>query len=211
MPNTERILFLDLETTGSDVEYDEIIEVGLILLDAKTLEEVGSFRSTVFPQDRAWDRIMRNDKVLAMHSGNGLLEDITRIHVPGAPVVDRRIINWLDENGIGKDHVPYGGSGVGHFDKKFIDKYLPLFSKRITYWPYDVGSIRRTYELAGGTNWPAQDKNHRALDDARFHVEEFKFAMDIFKAIEHVREDVRAETKQVVADYRAALTKLETE
>jgi oligoribonuclease (3'-5' exoribonuclease) len=110
-----------------------------------------------------------------MHVKNGLLNDLdygfTRDEV------DRDIAAWLPS---GTDHIPFGGSGVLHFDRKFIDKYLPRLGKRITYWAYDVGPIRRTASRVGYP-WLSQDaKTHRALDDARFHAEEFRYATQAF-------------------------------
>lgn len=182
MPNEKYILFLDLETTGSDVNNDEIIEVGLVLLDANTFEEIDTFSRVVFPQEKAFERMLNNDIVFNMHQTSGLIYEDALMYRDGntAEDVDNEIYNWIQSHVPGTDHIPYGGSGVSHFDRKFIDKFLPRLSKRITYWAYDVGSVRRV-AMKAGLGWPSQDaKNHRALVDARFHAEEFRYAVRAF-------------------------------
>lgn len=178
MPDENLILFLDLETTGSDVNNDEVIEVGLVMLDAESLEEKATLSLVVFPGQRAFNRMMNNQIVHDMHVKSGLLDDLDNgIFAHDA---DQLINNWLNEQGAGTTHLPYGGSGVSHFDRKFIDKYLPAFGKRLTYWSYDVGVARRIARKAG-LGWLNQDaKNHRALVDARFHAEEFRYAIRAF-------------------------------
>lgn len=186
MPNKDYILFLDLETTGSSLEEgDEIIEIGLVLLDAKTLEEVDTFTRVLWPSKYAFGRMLDNDVVFNMHNANNLINSAELFLRRGneAPDVDLEISRWIGKHIKGNDHIPYGGSGVSHFDRKFIDKYLPRLSKRLTYWALDVGSARRVYSIAGGKDWPNQDgKTHRALDDARFHAQELRFLVGLFKA-----------------------------
>ncbi len=177
MPRTDMILFLDLETTGSEVEHDEIVEIGATLISVPDLTEISSYTAVVNPSDQAWERMLDNDVVFNMHYGNGLLLDITDGTRAPVDYYDRKMTEWLNDNAHGSEHVPFGGSGVLHFDRPFINKFMPRLAKRITYWAYDVGPVRRTYELFGGKGWPSpSDKTHRALADARFHAEEFRFA-----------------------------------
>ena len=178
MPNDKYILFLDTESTGSDVNKDEMIEIGLVLLDADTLEEVDTFNAVITPSQKAFNRMMNNKVVHDMHAANGLIDDLDNGFL--AYDADLSIDAWLNGHDIDTTHLPYGGSGVLHFDRKFIDKYLPRLSKRITYWAYDVGVVRRTAAKVGYP-WLSQDaKNHRALVDARFHADEFRYAVKAF-------------------------------
>ncbi len=184
MPNDTHILFLDLETTGNQVEHDEIIEVGLVMLDANTLEEVGSFTAVARPSDKALMRMVNNKVVREMHKVNGLFDDVIEFddstYDGQIGAIDIRVAEWINTFVPGTDHIPYGGSGVSHFDRKFIDKYMTRLSRRITFWAYDVGAVRRTAAKVGYP-WLNQDaKNHRALVDARFHAEEFRYGVNAF-------------------------------
>ena len=193
MPREDLILFLDLETTGSDEDLDEIIEVGIVMLDAKTLEEIDSFTEVIAPNDNAYLRMEDEDVVRKMHEVNGLAELIRKdrrenMFLKGANAVDLEITDWLRKH-VGNDNtqIPYGGSGVAHFDRRFIKKYLPKFDKMITHWAHDVGTIRRSFVKAGlqtADNFlekTGQAKDHRALQDARVHADEFRLYQRYFK------------------------------
>lgn len=200
MPREDLVLFLDLETTGSDKSLDEIIEIGVIALDATKddVPEIASFSSIVMPTPKAMHRMLQKKVVREMHEKNGLLDDLYAAlddmdeHHDQFPqfhpsMVAVKLYGWLkDVAGEDTEHIPYGGSGVSHFDRPFIDKTFPAFGNRLTYWAHDVGPIRRAFRKAGGVGWPReneedQSKTHRALDDARFHAEEWRFALKVFR------------------------------
>lgn len=178
-PRTDLILFLDTETTGVEVPQDEIIEIGLSLVSTEAgYPEVDSFTSIIIPKDSAWERMMKNDVVRKMHQSNGLLDELTKPdnYVFSLSDVERDVIAWLDTHLNGDTtHIPYGGSGVLHFDRRFIDYFMPRFSKRLSHWAFDVGVMRRMFIKAGAPYASIDAKTHRALDDARVHAEEFRW------------------------------------
>lgn len=193
-PRMDLVLFLDCEMTGNQPE-DEIIEIGLSMVETEGLTEIASYTSILLPSDVAFMRLIRNSFVRKMHEDNGLLGEImvasgNQDHSSLASLrflqpesVDVDMVDWLDEIVAGDTtHVLYGGSGVAHFDRPYLDKTFHHFVRRISYNPIDIGPSRRMYEMAG-KDWPSQDsKTHRALDDARFHADEFRYAMG------HIRE-----------------------
>lgn len=73
--NDHHLLWLDLETTGTDESKDSIIEIGCVLTDAD-LNEVSDFTMYVEPTDEALGRLLRNDIVREMHKANGLLDRV---------------------------------------------------------------------------------------------------------------------------------------
>lgn len=185
-PRDDLILFLDLETTGTDVPEDNIIEVGLSLLSAdEGYPEVAAFSSIVMPSKDAFDRLMRKRVVREMHKANGLLDELLELRDDetgyneaanyGLGQVAKNIDDWLTANGGDSNHIPLGGSGVTHFDRKFIKAFMPGLDARLTHWAYDVGVMRRMFIKAGVPFASIDAKTHRALDDARVHAEEFRF------------------------------------
>lgn len=175
-----RLLFLDLETTGSDHTKDCIIEIGAVLVDGRSLDMLGEFHAIVRPTPLGMGRLMLNGTVRAMHEANGLLDALLNGYGDPADQVSSDLLGWLSTHR-GADHrgrqIALAGSGVGHFDRRFLDGGpWARVLHGLTYWPIDVGVIRRAHDLwVGGLpdGYPSvADKTHRALEDARQHVDE---------------------------------------
>ena len=173
-PLTDHLLWCDLETTGSDEKAgDEIIEIGCVLT-THDLKELGTFTCVVRPSPLALGRMMQNPVVKAMHEKNGLLDYVLTAAEDQRPhQVTRRLLDWLDAAGAPAKLV-LAGSGVGHFDRRFIERYMPQLAQRLRYWVIDIGVIRRAHQMwVGDVISCANDrKTHRALDDAKCHLEE---------------------------------------
>lgn len=173
--NKKYILMLDLETTGNNRDLDTIVEVGLVLLNGDTGDEVDRLNVIVQPDGDGMARIMANDVVREMHNRSGLLDDLNNAKGITVEAADAFIVNWLDKYLKGDtEHIAYGGSGVSHFDRPYIIKYLPKFNARISHWAYDVSIMRRFFLFAGVPPMKMNGKTHRAIDDAVVHAEEFR-------------------------------------
>lgn len=183
MPRDDLILFLDLEATGSGDDED-IVEIGCSLLAAPDWNEVSYFSSLVHPDPIKWDRMA--EVVVQLHRTSGLYDDMEAKFesIPLASAVDDELITWLNLH-VGKDrrsHIPLGGSGITHYDRKFLSRDFPRFNKRVTYYSIDVGSERRIWDYAGVPWSPSyESKTHRALDDARAHAEEFRWVLRMLR------------------------------
>lgn len=164
-PNT--IAWWDLETTGNQPD-SRILEVGIVLtdirlniIDKKQILHGGAIIDL---------RILDVDPfVLKMHSDNGLWAELMDVDVRSAATVDEEIHDWMWKANKGQQHIALAGSGVGHFDRQYIKRDYPRTNKLMTYWPLDVGVVRRFGELAELTENPhefTELKPHRALDDA---------------------------------------------
>lgn len=192
MPADHLALILDTETTGNKPNSD-LIEIGMVMLDVPSLRELGEFSIVIEPSPDQFEDMMANDVVREMHTKNGLIADIVAgkgVH-PG--IADIRIKTWLNQFET-RTHIPYGGSGVAHFDRQYITKWLPLLDRRITYWALDVGAVRRIFALQGAS-WlkieggeSFEAKTHRALDDAKVHVQELRFAAEAGRMADRYRE-----------------------
>ena len=81
---------------------------------------------------------------------------------------------FLEANNAPSGRTVLAGSGVSHFDCRFIRHYLPELEAFLRYWMIDIGVVRRMYELWVGELPTAvnEEKTHRALDDVYCHLEE---------------------------------------
>jgi oligoribonuclease (3'-5' exoribonuclease) len=188
MPDPTHYLWCDLETTGEpDETKGPILEAAFILTNT-ALEQVAEERSWVLdPYDWAtmhgvqpdtWKRqLQEHPKVLEMHTANGLVADIEAGRYVDHYNVEQNVLDVLFDADVESHHVMLAGSGVGHFDRRFVKAQLPLLEKHLYYPNLDIGVMRRFAKHTVGLSIPAfnDDKTHRALDDVRLHLEEARW------------------------------------
>ena len=190
------ILWVDLETTGSEIEGNSLIEIGSIVTDnSPDLNEIGSFTAVIHTEPSDWlDTV---PVVIDMHTENGLMADSLAGGGPRHDVVD----DWADwALELCDGRIPLAGSGVAHFDRKWIDYELAAagptrractdLAQQLQYWAYDIGPARRFSKLAkldlglygyDGAQAGA-GKLHRGLADIRDHAVEARAIIRAFKA-----------------------------
>jgi len=205
-PYADHLVWLDLETTGTDEHADHILEVGITVTQPVfPFDERDRFESIVIPVmpragDLSWvDNL--DPVVLDMHTKNGLLQEVREAQMETngflyCITVEARILDFL---------APYGkrlllaGSGVGHFDRRFIRRQMPTLDDRLLFPCLDVGIIRRTMALLGRDDLMSHDgeandlKPHRALADALIHLDEYRHYCGLFLDIG--KEEVETETE----------------
>lgn len=178
-------VWVDLETTGLDVDKDSILEIGVMITDLMG-EPEAIFSKIVHPASSLWepklDSFVRN-----MHTQNGLISEIKKNTGMYVEYVEADVLAFLDDfYGISpleeKSLGPIHGSSV-HFDKKFIDKYMPNLSKLFTHRIVDNSSLKelcRTLNPEVYAKLPDSDAYHRAVPDLIDSINEFKFYRDNF-------------------------------
>lgn len=189
MARAKYLAWVDLETTGVDETEDPILEVGLIVTSVQApFDELASYEGVVFPSTDRWpfwpDRM--NETVLNMHTTNGLLVDVSDNGIDMAEV-EQRMVDVLAA--VGRPHnFMLAGSGVGHFDRKFLEAQMPNFAGWLQYPNLDIGVIRRALDFAGrndlthfGESFDIRgQKPHRGLADVRDHLVEWRLYAEMF-------------------------------
>ena len=178
MPEVTHLLWIDLETTGIDEKKDEIVEVGFIITDME-LNEKTSGSSVIQITENGWRRIEADDFIKNMHTENGLLA-VAEQHnseLPTAKEYEDFLLNELEKLGVSSHRAMLAGSGVGHFDRRFLATWMPKLNRYLAYPVVDVGVIRRFYRDLCGMEVSAinDGKTHRALDDISCHLDEAKW------------------------------------
>lgn len=174
------IAFIDLETTGLDEHTDKIIEFGCVMVNEQDFETVGELNVVINPVVTP-ESI--HPRVLDMHMRNGLWQELAG----GLPIdqAEAQIVAFLDKFPAKNNRHILAGSGVSHFDYRFLKVQMPQVTNRLTFWTYDVGVLRRAFEAGGRTDLvgKAPKSNHRALEDARSHAESWRKFMALIKQI----------------------------
>lgn len=175
-------LFLDLETTGSDEKKDLILEVGLVLCRTERFLPVVDEKSWVIRHGTPAEVLIQDPHVYDMHRQSGLLWDHQNAEM-FIDEVEKDILNWL-QGYVPRSQIVMAGSGVCHFDRRFLKAFMPDLDKRLVHYPLDVGPVRRFAALAGAHSpFPLGEdqKKHRGLSDAHFHRQEALMYMDILE------------------------------
>jgi oligoribonuclease (3'-5' exoribonuclease) len=178
------LLWIDLETTGTDHELDPILEIGAIITESDhPFDEVAEFERVIDPGTLEW-KARLDDFVLNMHTENGLLNDIKTTKAVSPERAEADLCVLLA--GYAKEHqFLLAGSGVSHFDRRFIATQMPKVHAFLQYPNLDVGISRRDRERAGrgdliasGLTYTGSEhfdgKPHRGLADARDHLVEYR-------------------------------------
>jgi oligoribonuclease len=168
------LFWIDLEMTGLDDEKDSILEVAVVVtnLEFKTLEQ---YHRVVFQPPEVVAKM--NDWCKKTHGESGL----TALIPTGTPIkeVERELIELTKRHFGPQERIVLVGNSVGN-DRRFIDRYLPDFAKRLHYRLIDVSSykeiFRDKYQVA------FEKKNaHRAVDDIFESIRELELYLSYVK------------------------------
>jgi oligoribonuclease len=176
-PTEDRVLWLDLETTGLTPETTHILEIGAVVVD-KNLYRVDVFQVYIY-----YDPLPEMDEwCLKTHTASGLLE---RCKDPDSATplahAERRLIKfidrWFPDNEMKEcikgnqdtieGRVILAGTGI-HFDRRYIRHHLKEVNKRLYHSMIDVSAVHRAMKFFGK---PVPEKTskevlkHRAIDD----------------------------------------------
>jgi oligoribonuclease (3'-5' exoribonuclease) len=178
------MLWLDLETTGTVALDDDIIEVGAALTHGAGYDIVDTYQAVY----RTEKRLHEIDPiVVSMHSRNGLWAEVAAAK-EHAPDGQSEILDWLDALGAFGHLLPLAGSGVSHFDRRFIRQAWPALDSRLAHAMYDIGVVRRFLRQWGHLEadyGASRESSHRAMDDVHSHIEEARFFRDLLPVGSH--------------------------
>jgi len=171
--SNERIVWIDCEMTGLDLEQDALIEVAVLITDGELNILDDGLDVIIKPSQVAVDQM--NDFVRTMHTTSGLLEELpSGMNMKEA---ERQVLDHI------KKYVPeprkaqLGGNSVGT-DKTFLVRDMPEVIDYLHYRIIDVSTIkelsRRWYPRAYYQS-PEKTGNHRALGDIRDSINELRY------------------------------------
>ena len=156
--------------TGLDVEKERIIEVGAIITDTD-LNELSSYHTVVKQPQALLDGM---DEWNTKHHGeSGLTAKIP--NGKSETDAETELINWCKEHF--NEPIIIAGNSIGQ-DRLFLEKYFKAFSKTLHYRQLDVTAFKLAFAPKG---IEFKKKNaHRAIDDIKESIAEFKFFMEKF-------------------------------
>lgn len=174
------MFWVDIETTGLEPDVDRILEVSCQVTDRQgSLIEA---KNWIIRQSESREQLnlVMTPKVRAMHTKNGLLDDIYSNPAAVDPMVFRvQFFNFL----LGYHKVgwayPMCGSSV-HFDRAFLKAQVPNVEAWFHYRNIDISTLKNLWMLHGGEAPTFKNDLHRAPADIISSIEEYKFYLENF-------------------------------
>lgn len=170
---SQRMVWVDLEMTGLDVEKDAIIEMACIITDSE-INILAEGPNVIIKQpDELLDGMSAWCKE---HHGKSGLTQAVRESKVSLQHAEYEFLSFVRQHTPPRQ-CPLAGNSV-HADKKFLDKYMPEFMRHLHYRIIDVSTIKELcrrwypeeYEQA-----PKKALSHRALDDIQESIKELHF------------------------------------
>lgn len=201
-----RIVWIDCEMTGLDVQRHGLTEVAVIITDFDLQPVHPGFEIIINPGTEALANM--NDFVTEMHTASGLLPKIAA----GATVAEaeRQLCAYVREHISGSSRPLVAGNTIG-MDRRFLSHYMPDFDALLHYRSIDVSTIKelaRRWFPASYEHAPVKHGGHRALADIAESIRELAYFRDtVFVA--HPGPDAAAARQQqssTVANFAALVT-----
>jgi oligoribonuclease len=170
----DRLVWVDLEMTGLDVEHDVIVEIACIVTDASLDALDDGVQLVVHADAAALERM--SDFVREMHTKSGLMPEIERSPVDVA-AAQAATLDYVKQHVPAASTAPLCGNSIGT-DRRFLARYMTGLDEYLHYRSIDVSSLkelcRRWYPEIYRKR-PGKAEHHRALADIRESIEELRF------------------------------------
>jgi oligoribonuclease len=169
----DRLVWIDCEMTGLDIERDALIEIACLVTDAE-LNQLGEGVDLVIkPPAEALAGMP--DVVREMHTASGLLAELANGIAVGE--AGELVLGYVRQHVSEPKKVPLCGNSIAT-DRWFIARDMPELDTYLHYRMIDVSSIkelaRRWYPRAYFAS-PVKHGGHRALTDIRESVNELRY------------------------------------
>lgn len=176
MASADRLVWIDLEMTGLDPKFDEIVEIACIVTDAELNELDEGITLVVRPGEESLAGM--DDFVVNMHTVSGLIEEIP--HGIALADAEQQVLAYVRAHVPEARKAPLAGSSV-YVDRGFLAAYMPELDAHMHYRLVDVSSVkeltRRWYPRVYFAS-PEKTGNHRALGDIRDSISELRYFRD---------------------------------
>ncbi|MDI2097766.1 oligoribonuclease [Ruicaihuangia caeni] len=170
---SDRLVWIDCEMTGLDVEIDELLEVAVVVTDSQLEPLHPGFSVVIKPDPSALEQM--GDFVRDMHRTSGLLDELPR----GVSLAEAeyQVLEYILKYVPNEQHAPLAGNTIGT-DRTFLARYMPRVDGHLHYRSVDVSSIKelcRRWFPRIYFNAPIKSGGHRALADILESIRELDY------------------------------------
>ncbi|CAB0756350.1 oligoribonuclease [Corynebacterium diphtheriae] len=203
-PKNDRLVWIDLEMTGLELDRHVIVEVAALITDAD-LNIIGEGVDLVVhaaPEQLA----EMDDFVTTMHTSSGLLEEIKASTVSLREAEDA-VLALIAQHCDPEHPAPLAGNSIAT-DRSFIRAQMPRLDKALHYRMVDVSSLKelsRRWAPRVYFNQPDKGMAHRALADIVESIRELDYYRRAWLISDPTAEDAEAAKADATASYQQFL------
>jgi oligoribonuclease len=171
--SSDRLVWIDCEMTGLNLEVDERVEIAVVVTDCELNLLDPGIDIVIKPDASALEQM--GDFVRNMHTTSGLIEEIPN----GVSLAEAEyeVMEYILKFVPGEQKAPLAGNTIGT-DRMFLAKFMPRLDAHLHYRNVDVSSIkelsRRWYPRVY-FNAPEKNGGHRALADILESIRELEY------------------------------------
>lgn len=169
-----KLLWIDLEMTGLDVQEDVILEVAAEVTDFE-FKTLASYEAVIFQPPEILANM--NEWAMEQHAASGLVERI-RKHGRAEKEVIHELVGFIGAE-FGHEPAILAGNSI-HNDRNFIIRWWPEVDKLLHYRMLDVSSFKILMQAKYGVNFHKKDV-HRAFDDIQASIAELQYYLGELK------------------------------
>lgn len=185
-----RLVVLDLETTGLDPSHNRILELAAVIVEHDLTIRKGdgiqhSYHAVIRPNHTPVEKLITDANARVFHEESGLLAEIRNplrasSLVATVSEVEGEVIAWLQANDFAPGTAMLAGNSV-HFDRTFIQRWMPDLDLFLHYRMVDVSAMREAYRRWVDPEFPKKWKErwgppaHRAMSDIENSINELRF------------------------------------
>ncbi|XP_053604843.1 probable oligoribonuclease [Plodia interpunctella] len=177
----KRIVWVDLEMTGLNVETDRILEIACLVTDAD-LNIVATGPNLVIHQPNSVLENM-NQWCINQHGESGLTEASRNSKIT-LEEAENQILSFVQQH-VPEKRCPIGGNSI-YMDRLFLRKYMPKFNDYLHYRVIDVSTVKelaKRWYQKDFSSIPQKSFKHRTIDDIHDSIKELKYYKEhIFKS-----------------------------
>lgn len=168
---TTKLLWVDLEMTGLDIDEHVITEVAVEVTDWN-FRTLATYEAIIHHSDEVLDRA--NEWCKAQDIKSGLFE---RVRTEGRPEheVVRELVELIQTQ-FGDEPAVLAGNSI-HNDRRFIKKWWPEVDALLHYRMLDVSSWKLVLQGKYGVAFEKQEQ-HRAAIDIRESITELQYYLE---------------------------------
>ena len=172
----KHLFWIDLEMTGLDDVHDQILEVAVMITDFD-MNVVAEYDQVVYQPKDVLENM--NDWCKEHHGKSGLTAAVPS----GKPLaeVEKDLLELTAKYFPQDERIVLVGNSVGN-DKRFIDRYMPTFAKKLHYRLVDVSSFKEIYREKYGIKFDKKNA-HRALGDIAESIAELKHYLSFINPV----------------------------